>query len=57
MSWRKRLNSVGDRTEPCGTPSLKGRFFDVMHVGVVDFVYKFMSGGGIEGFAYVYFNE
>ena len=30
MSWRKRLNSVGNRTEPSGTPSLKDRIFDGM---------------------------
>ena len=28
MSWRKRLNSMRDRTEPSGTLTLKGRFFD-----------------------------
>ena len=29
----------------------------VIHLSVVDFVYKFMSGGGNEGFAYVYCNK
>ena len=35
-------------------PSLKGRIAVAVHVSDVDFVYEFMYGGGIEGFAYVY---
>ena len=35
MSWVKRLNSVGERTEPWGTPFLKCRVVDGLPLYVV----------------------
>ena len=32
MWWRTKLNGMGDRTEPWGTPSLKGQTLSVMLV-------------------------